>query len=77
MTDDSERVPGSAPRVSRLEGRQTAFKVPPLIPPLIRVFSALATDSPGLVKAKTQQKAGFSQASETQKEALGNYGTEG
>jgi hypothetical protein len=41
------------------------------------MFSTLATDSHGLVKAKTQQKAGFSQASETRKEALGNYGTEG
>ncbi|MFN9158898.1 MAG: hypothetical protein ACK6D5_14110, partial [Planctomyces sp.] len=64
-------------RAAWFRGHFGVQQVPPLIPPQKRDFSALATDHPVLVKAKTQQKAGFSQASETQKEALGNYGTEG
>jgi hypothetical protein len=68
---------GNAPRVAWFRGHFGVQQVPPLVPPRVRVFSALATDSPGLVKAKIQQKAGCLQASETQKEALRNFGTEG
>ena len=52
-------------------------KVPPLIPPLMRVFSVLGTHYRSVVKEETQVFPGFHQASETQKDTCTNFGTEG